>query len=79
MEKQHVYKAAVVGIGRRTFLIMLLERLVMLSPYLRPAREVVLGADGGHVALEADHLAAQAGLGLEVLRGAEREASVELP
>ena len=66
-------------IGPRTLLVMLLERLVMLSPYLRPAREVVLGADGGHVALEADHLAAQAGLGLEVLGRAQREAGVNLP
>ena len=53
--------------GWRTFLVVLFKRLVMLSSQLRPAREIVLGADGGHFALKAHHLVAEADLGLEVL------------
>ena len=58
---------------------MLFKRLVVLSPYLGPAYKVVLGADAGHFALEADYIVAHAGLGLEVLGGAEGQARVELP
>jgi hypothetical protein len=51
----------------RTFLVMLFKRLVVLSSQLGPPREIVLGADGGHFALKAHHLVAEADLGLEVL------------
>jgi hypothetical protein len=53
--------------GWRTFLVVLFKRLVMLSSQLCPPGEIVLGADGGHFALEAHHLVAEADLGFEVL------------
>ena len=52
--------------GWRTFLVVLFKRLVMLSSQLCPPREIVLGADGGHFALKAHHLVAEADLGFEV-------------
>ena len=54
-------------VGWRTFLVMLFKCLVMLSSQLCPPREIVLGADGGHFALKAHHLVAEADPGFEVL------------
>ena len=53
--------------GWRTFFVVLFKRFVMLSSQLCPPSEIVLGADGGHFALEAHHLVAEADLGFEVL------------
>ena len=54
-------------VGWRTFLVVLFKRLVMPSSQLCPPGEIVLRADGGHLALEAYHLVAEADLGFEVL------------
>jgi hypothetical protein len=58
---------------------MLLHGLVVLSAQLRPTGELVLRANGVHLALEAYHFAAQADLLLHVLGGLKGEARVDMP
>lgn len=62
-----------------TFLVMLSEGLVVLSPYFCPFCEVVLRADSRKFALQADHFRAHTDLILNVLVVIERHFTPQLP
>ena len=58
---------------------MFLQRFIMLSPQLGPARELVLRAHGTHLTLQPYDFPTQSDLILHVLGRLEGEAGVDLP
>ena len=70
---------SVEGKARRTELVVVAGRLVMLSSELRPSCEVILGTDAVQRALQPHDLAAQTYLVVRGLRGRSWKFVVEEP